>query len=458
MLNSKVARRLRLLSDGGAFEHFGSGWPSAFLTGEVRIAGRPALVSAVDPEAESADPLRGVELFADLLEVALARRLPLVLLWDAGAHVASGRSPFSADPGDLLAGTRGVGRIYALQARLRGEVPTACALLGKVGASQSFPVALCDAAVMVEGSGMSVGRPDAVKEMTGHEVSYEELAGAAMHVGVSGSGDALVAGEEEAIGWVRRFFALLPARRGEAPPTAEPRPPSPWPTAPGGLIPADYRVAWDVRPLLGALADGGALLELRSGWGREAITALGRVEGRSVGFVASDPKHRGGILFPETCAKMARFVRFCSDFSVPLVFLADVPGFMVGPEVERGGIVRAGAELFSAIARAGVPKLCVVLRKAFTAGLYAMGGPGFDPSAFVALPGASIAIYGREAIERLAKGRKLSAEEKASLKEMEEEAGDPRVLLRKGLLDEVVEPEHLRDRIAAFVDGDEVMG
>lgn len=245
-----------------------------------------------------------------------------------------------------------------------------------------------------------------------------------------------------------------PRAQGRSSPGGGARAAGPLARPSGNLIPSDYRLPWDVRSLLGALADGGALLALRSGWGREAVTALGRVEGRTVGFVASDPRHRGGILFPETCAKMARFVRFCSEFSVPLVFLADVPGFMVGPEVERGGIVRAGAELFSAIANAGVPKLCVVLRKAFTAGLYAMGGPGFDPAAFVALPGASIAIYGREAIERLARGRKLSAEEKASLKEMQEEAEDPRVLLRKGLLDEVVEPEHLRGRIATFLRGE----
>jgi acetyl-CoA carboxylase carboxyltransferase component len=217
-----------------------------------------------------------------------------------------------------------------------------------------------------------------------------------MHCSVSGCGDFLCASEEEAIRAARAYFALMPGSHLELPPAAPPRPPRPGPPL-DQVIPQDQNRAFDMMQVVEALVDEGSFLEVKKLWAGELVTGLARLEGRVVGIVASQPKVKGGVLFVDSADKATRFNWLCDAFNVPLLYLADVPGFMIGTRVERAGIIRAGAKMVSAVSEATVPRISVVVRKAYGAGLYAMSGPGFSPSACLALPQAMIAVMGPEA-------------------------------------------------------------
>jgi acetyl-CoA carboxylase carboxyltransferase component len=222
------------------------------------------------------------------------------------------------------------------------------------------------------------------------------MGGAKMHTSVSGCGDVLAANEDEALAFGRAYLGYLPQNCDAEPPAAEPRAPKAGPPL-ESIVVADENKAFDMRQVIDGLIDEGSFLEIKARFAKELITGFARVEGRTVGIVANQPKHLGGVLFVDSADKAARFVWLCDAFNVPLLFLADVPGFMIGTKVERQGIIRAGAKMVAAVSEATVPKLSVIVRKAYGAGLYAMCGPAFDPDACLALPTASIAVMGAQA-------------------------------------------------------------
>jgi acetyl-CoA carboxylase carboxyltransferase component len=335
--------------------------------------------------------------------------------------------------------------MYSSHARLSGKVPQIVVVLSKLGAALTFPVTLCEAAVMLESAGMSIGRPDVVAKITDKPVDYAALGGAAMHYATSGSIDHVAADETAAFNWVKRYLGCL------TPHKTENYPPSLLEAAAlEKLIPTSPLMGFNTLKLIRGIADGGDLVELRAGFARELITCFVRIEGRLAGIVANNSSARGGLFFPESCKKAARFVSICDSFGIPLVFLADNAGFMVGPEVEQAGVIKEASLLFSTIANAAVPRLSVVVRRDYTAGVYAMAGPGFDPESFVALPGAVISIYGKGVAEKLS-DRGFDEKENNSLQEMMRGAEDPRQLLEMGLLDEVIEVTALRSTIATFL-------
>ena len=260
---------------------------------------------------------------------------------------------------------------------------------------------------MVEGNAsMYLGSPRMAEMVIGEKTTLEEMGGAAMHCRVSGCGDLLCADEDEAIQAARRYLGYFPGSWRGDPPAEAPRgrpTPGRWPPGP------DRRVA-AVRRLPAGRGRGrrGELLRDQARVRRRGRLRLGRIEGRAVGIVANQPAVKGGVLFVDSADKVARFVWLCDAFNLPLVFLADVPGFMIGTEVERQGIIRHGAKLITAVSEATVPKICVVVRKAY-AGLYAMAGPGFEPDATLALPTASIAVMGPEAAVNAVYYNKLAA-------------------------------------------------
>jgi acetyl-CoA carboxylase carboxyltransferase component len=233
----------------------------------------------------------------------------------------------------------------------------------------------------------------------GEQVTLEEMGGARMHTGVSGCGHQLVQSDEEGIALARRYLAYMPTSWKERPPVAAPADPRPPADGAGiaSLIPADENKPFDMLTLIDALVDEGSLLEVHPRWAKELIVGYARLDGEAVGIVASQPKHKGGVLFNDSADKAARFIWTCNAFNVPLLFLADVPGFMIGTAVERQGIIRHGAKMISAVSEATVPKLSVIVRKAYGAGLYAMAGPAFAPDCCLALPTASIAVMGPQA-------------------------------------------------------------
>ena len=294
----------------------------------------------------------------------------------------------------MFPGRRHAGRIFFNQVRLSGVVPQVCVLFGPSAAGGAYIPAFCDIVIMRDGNAsMYLGSPRMAEMVIGEKVTLEEMGGARMHTSKSGVGHVLVKTDEEGIDFARRYLSYFPASFQDEPPDAPPAAP-----ASGRpireLIPADENKPFDMRELLDSLLDADSFLEIHARWAKEVIVGYARLDGRAVGIVANQPKVKGGVLFVDSSDKAARFIWTCNAFNIPLLFLADVPGFMIGTQVEREGIIRHGAKMISAVSEANVPKISVIVRKAYGAGLYAMAGPAFDPDCCIALPTASIAVMG----------------------------------------------------------------
>src|SRR3954447_20491291 len=298
---------------------------------------------------------------------------------------------------------------------------------------------------------MYLGSPRMAEMVIGEKVTLEEMGGAEMHTGVSGVGHFLVQTDAEGIHVARRYLGYFPSHWEWMPPfakAAEPRPDA----SIAEIVPAEEKKPFDMRDLLDALLDADSFLEVHKRWARELIVGYGRLNGRVVGVVANQPKFKGGVLFVDSADKAARFIQTCNAFNVPLLFLADVPGFMIGTAVERQGIIRHGARMISAVSEATVPKLSVIVRKAYGAGLYAMAGPAFDPDGCIALPSASIAVMGPQAAINAVFYNQLQAiedpDERArrtdELRREYAEDIDILHLASELVVDAVVQPEDLR--------------
>jgi acetyl-CoA carboxylase carboxyltransferase component len=279
------------------------------------------------------------------------------------------------------------------------------------------------------------------------------MGGARMHCTVSGCGHYLAKTEADAIEAVRRYLSYLPANWQQQPPAAAAADPDQADLR--KLVPASERQAFDMRRYVRGIVDSGSLFEIHELWARELLTGFARLDGQVVGVLANNPMFKGGVLFVDSADKATRFIQICDAFNVPLLFLADVPGFMVGTAVERQGIIRHGAKMISAVSEATVPKICVVIRKAYGAGLYAMAGPGFEPDATLALPTAKIAVMGAEAAVNAVYFNKLAAIADPQQKELEvqqlrdayEADIDILRLASELVVDDIVEPEQLRTEL-----------
>jgi methylmalonyl-CoA decarboxylase subunit alpha len=416
------------------------------LTGLARIDGRPVALMANDPtvKAGSWGP-KTVEKILRVQERALSLQVPMVYLVDsAGARIT--------DQVQMFPGRRGAGRIFHNQVRLSGQVPQVCLLFGPSAAGGAYIPAFCDVVIMREGNAsMYLGSPRMAEMVIGEKVTLEEMGGAKMHTGVSGCGHFLVKSDEEAIDLAKRYLSYMPESwRGESP-VASPAEPSSA-AAIAEIVPADENQPFDMREVLDVLLDAGSFLEVHKRWARELIVGYGRLDGRVVGVVANQPRQKGGVLFVDSADKAARFIQTCNAFNVPLLFLADVPGFMIGTAVERQGIIRHGAKMISAVSEATVPKLSVIVRKAYGAGLYAMAGPAFEPDCCIALPSASIAVMGPQAAINAVFYNQIQAisdeaEREAFVAAKREEYAEDIDLLHLAselVVDAVVQPEDLR--------------
>ena len=392
-----VRDRLDLLLDAGSLvedgllaNNQGDDLPAdGVVTGSGRVGGRPVYVVANDPTVKAGSwGARTVEKMVRATEYAYEHAVPLVWLVDsAGARIT--------DQVQLFPGRRGAGRIFYNQNRLSGRVPQICCLFGPSAAGGAYVPAFCDIVIMVEGNAsMYLGSPRMAKEVIGEETTLEEMGGARMHASVSGCGDQLATDDADALAQAREILSYLPTSYAEEPPRAEPKPPVVELSA--ELVPEDPRAGYDMHHVIDGIVDAESFTEIKALFARELIVGFGRLEGRTVGVVANNPRHLGGVLFVDSADKAARFVWWCNAFNVPLIFLADVPGFMIGTAVEREGIIRHGAKMITAISQATVPKVSVIVRKAYGAGLYAMSGPAFGTDATLALPTAQIAVMGPE--------------------------------------------------------------
>jgi acetyl-CoA carboxylase carboxyltransferase component len=309
---------------------------------------------------------------------------------------------------------------------------------------------------------MYLGSPRMAEVVIGERVTLEEMGGARMHATVSGCGDNLVVDDREAIEEAKYYFSYLPSSWREVP--ARYGGEAPEMVLDASVVPDAESTPFDMHVVIHGLVDADSFFELKPEFAAELVTGLARIDGRVVGVVANNSAVRGGVLFNDSADKGARFIWFCDAFNIPLLYLADVPGFMIGAEVERQGIIRHGARMITAVAEATVPQISVIVRKAYGAGLYAMGGPGFSPDACLALPSAHIAVMGPDAAVNAVYAKKIAEiydqDERAAYidaKRAEYEADVDLMRLASDLvIDGIVEPADLRDDLVrqfAALDG-----
>ena len=405
-----VRDRLDLLLDPGSFVEDGllantlaADLPAdGVVTGIGTVEGRPVCVMANDPTVKAGSwGARTVEKIVRLTDRALRDELPVFWLVDsAGARIT--------DQVELFPGRRGAGRIFYNQVRLSGRVPQICCLFGPSAAGGAYIPAFCELVIMVEGNAsMYLGSPRMAEMVIGEITTLEEMGGARMHATVSGCGDNLAVDDADAIDQAKAWFSYLPDRWRDQPPVYQAAMPARPLTA--DVVPVEDTRGYDMHEVIDGLVDAESFFEVKPLYAQELIVGLGRLDGRPVGIVANNPMFKGGALFGDSADKAARFIWCCDAFNIPLIFLADVPGFMVGTAVEREGIIRHGAKMITAVAEAAVPKVSVIVRKAYGAGLYAMAGPAFDPEATIALPTAKIAVMGPEAAVNAVFANKISA-------------------------------------------------
>ena len=452
-----VRRRLELLFDGdvewedGLFANaLADGLPAdGVVTGIGRINGRPVCVMANDSTVKAGSwGARTVEKIIRIQETAERLRIPMVYMVDsAGARIT--------DQVEMFPGRRGAGRIFYNQVKLSGVVPQVCVLFGPSAAGGAYIPAFCDVVIMVDkNASMYLGSPRMAEMVIGERVSLEEMGGARMHCSVSGCGDFLAKDEEEAILLARQYLSYFPANYAEKPPVEPGKDPSPSARRVSEIVPDNQNVPFDMMQVIEAIVDEGSFLEVKKLFARELITGLARLNGRPVGIIANQSKVKGGVLFVDSADKAARFITLCDAFQIPLLFLADVPGFMIGTQVERAGIIRHGAKMIAAVSEATVPKISVIVRKAYGAGLYAMAGPAFDPDCCLALPTAQIAVMGPEAAVNAVyrnKIEELSEPERTKfvMEKREEYKKDIDIyrLAHELIVDDIVHPDRLREEL-----------
>ena len=351
---------------------------------------------------------------------------------------------------------RGAGKIFHNQVRLSGFIPQICILFGPSAAGGAYIPAFCDLVIMVEGNAsMYLGSPRMAEKVIGEKVTLEEMGGARMHCSVSGCGDVLAANEEEAIAEARRYLEYFPANYTEKPTIKDTIEAKAGRTL-EAIIPENQNAPFDMYEAIDALIDEGSFFDVKKLFAPEIITGLARIEGQPVGIIANQPKVKGGVLFVDSADKATKFINLCDAFSIPLLFLADVPGFMIGTSVERAGIIRHGAKLIMAMSSATVPKISVIVRKAYGAGLYAMAGPAFEPDVCIALPTAQIAVMGPEAAVNAVYSNKIESIEDPKEKlafvqekhrEYQEEI-DIYKMASELIIDDIIEPSDLRGVLA----------
>jgi len=416
------------------------------ITGWGDVDGRPCCLAAYDFTVMAGSMgMTGELKVGRLREMALQKRMPMVWLLDsAGARIQEAA-------GSMFAGS---GHLFREEVTMSGVVPLVAAMVGPCAAGTAYIPGLADFVPMVVGQGaMALAGPHLTKAVTGEDISMEDLGGAKVHCRKSGVGDMEVKDDRECIEVVKRYLSYFPAHCEERPPLREASDPEHRMSEKLlDIVPESSRQPYDMYELIGEIVDDGEILDIKPKFAKTIITCLARFGGRPVGIVANQPKQLGGILENDSADKAARFINLCDAFNIPLVFLQDVPGFMVGSKVEHAGIIRHGAKMLYAVSRATVPKITVVVRKAYGAGYYVMCGRAYEPDLIVAWPSAEISvmgpegavnIIGRSAIEASddpeATREKMLAEVKKSI--------DPYIAARSDVIDDVIDPRETRPTI-----------
>ncbi len=390
-----------------------------------------------------------------LRDLALKNRTPIVWLVDSGgARLEAGAE---VDP-RRLAGFADTGYLFREQSVLSGVVPQVAAMMGPGAAGTAYIPGLADYVPMVKDIGsIAVGGPALVKSTVGEDVTEQQLGGSKLHNETSGVADGEFADDAACIAAVREYLGLFPSHCEEKPPRrpcgdpADRREESLL-----TVVPDNPRQAFDMHKVIVAIADDRRFFPLKPRFARNVITGLCRIDGWSVGVVASNSMFLGGVLDVAASDKAARFVALCDAFQIPLLFLQDVPGFMVGTKAEQSGLIRHGARMLQMVSSATVPKFTVVVRKGFGAGYYVMNGRAYEPDLLVAWPDAEIGIMGAEGLVSIGAKKLLEqAESPEAAKAMKDELASglrPHVRIDRaaalGMVDDVIDPRDTRKVLA----------
>ena len=360
----------------------------AVVTCIGQVNGRDVAVIANDMTVKAGTwGYQSFEKIVQIQELAAKTGIPLVYLVDsAGARID--------DQFDCYLGKHAWGNVFYNQVQFSGVVPQVCAMFGPSPAGSAYVPALCDLIIMVDKAASAfLGSPRLVEMATGEKVDAENMGGARMHCTISGLGDMLVESEEQAIDAIRNYLSYLPGSWSEKPMDSEAAPPTEIRT-PEEIIPIHQNTSYDVHDLINSLIDGGSWFEIKELYAPELTTGFARLGGKAVGILANNPAHKGGILFSDSSDKGARFIWLCNAFNVPLLFLQDISGYMIGSGVEKSGIIRHGAKLLFAVCEAKVARIAVMVRKGYGGGYLAMSGGPTKPDAVLALPVAMPALDG----------------------------------------------------------------
>jgi acetyl-CoA carboxylase carboxyltransferase component len=453
--------RLALLMDEGTFVELGiHGRPhfsqramegrqapaDGVITGYGKVDGRPVAVAAYDFTVMAGSMgMTGELKVTRLRDLALGKRIPMVWLLDsAGARIQEAA-------GSLFAGS---GHLFREEVIASGVIPQVAALMGPCAAGTAYIPGLADFVPMVKGRGsMALAGPHLTKAVTGEDVTQEELGGSRVHTRVSGVGDLEVDSDEDCIAAIRAYLSFFPSSCEEAPPHGE----TADPVERGeddllDILPDSPRQPYDMYEVIRRIVDDGEWFDLKPRWARTIITCLARMGGRPVGIVANQPRHLGGILENDSADKAARFINLCDAYGIPLLFLMDVPGFMVGTKVEQAGIIRHGAKMLYAVSRATVPKVTVILRKAYGAGYYVMCGKAYEPDLIVAWPSAEISVMGPEGAVNIIFRKQIEASEDPDAARAEMIGGirrtiDPYIAAGNAMIDDIIDPRETRPTV-----------
>lgn len=347
----------------------------------------------------------GEEKVTRLRSMALRGRWPMVWFIDsAGARI----DPQAASHPDTLSIFAASGHLFREQVVMSGVVPQVAAMVGPGAAGTAYIPGLADFVPMVKDIGsMALAGPPLVKAVVGEEIEEQALGGSGVHTSVSGVGDVEVGSDAECIDLVKSYLSFFPSCCDQPPPRQECSDPvARREDSLLDLLPQNPKQPYDMYELIRAIVDHGEILDIKPDFGRSLITCLARIGGRPVGVVANQPLQRGGVLENDSSDKGARFIQTCDAFNIPLVFLQDTPGFLVGSAVEHAGIIRHGAKMLHVMSAATVPKLTVLVRKCYGAGYYVMCGRAYEPDLIVAWPSAEVSVMGAEGMVGIA-ARKL---------------------------------------------------
>lgn len=394
----------------------------------------------------------GERKVARMREMALRQRVPMVWLVDSAGARLGGGGGFDGKDLSTFADT---GYLFREQVTMSGVVPQVAAMVGPGAAGTAYVPGLADFVPMVKGtSSMAIGGPYLVKSVIGEDISEQDLGGSRVHNDVSGCADAEYADDDACLHAIREYLSFLPSNCEERPPRRAPSIPTERiDDAILDVIPEESRRAYDVRKVVKLIVDDGRFFEMKGRWAKNMFTALARIDGWPIGIVANNPQYLGGILDVNSADKAARFINLCDAFNIPLLFLQDVPGFMVGSKVEQQGIIRHGAKMLYATSAATVPKFTVILRKAYGAGYYVMNGRAYEPDLFVSWPGGEVSVMGAEGLVSIAAAKVIAtAENPAETKKMLADTLRPHIDIHRvaalGMIDDVIDPRDTRKLLA----------